>query len=676
MKLTQSAKTFETNAEMQSADFSIGDTAVVIEILRNKLYRHKIRTLVQEYISNGRDAMREIASKGRVDIVLPTMFEPTFKVRDYGPGITPDRMYNVFIKYASSTKRKNNLQTGGFGIGAKSAWSYTESFTIVTFIDGVQRSYVAHIGANNHGRLDYLGETTTKEPNGTEIQIPVSPKDIAEFKESAFRAVYFWDKAEYPNFKNVAKADIDQYESGDMLGNLEVNNGLPNFIIGEYDTGLVLSIDGIPYVLSQSLSDKITSLKALTDLVTGQLVLHLKTGEIEVAASREEVADSKQTQDALESVAKATLGVIKAKLTKEFSAATTPFEHLQTFIRLKELYNLDAYRKFGDFTIADDGRDGDSIQSDLFEQIKIERCQCEAPSFDLKKEPLSKRGRRSWYSRKPAIKQEWIDRLYFVDGSETALITNYRIKAVLQNVPNAIVFTKNDGYESAFTKAIAGLGVKDLKTVQFVKPQRKSKETIKIERTKQEFVLHDLGRYRNQARTTSLEANDKDWLWVDHATMGSKDAYYDLDAWFQKQGLHVCALSKDAQRRVKGDARFKPLSQYLAKYKPSKQDVAGLKKQKATNWDMMSGLKFLKGLTDKFVKEMIQEYNAIQNADSEIPQMIKDLIGEPDEVKEFVKSDKELSQVLKKKFPLLDSISWPGANDPLCDEIVSYMNSK
>lgn len=676
MKLTQATKTFETNAELTSQDFTIGDVSVVIEILRNKLYRHKVRTLVQEYISNGRDAMREIASKGQIDIVLPTMFEPTFKVRDYGPGISPDRMYNVFIKYASSTKRKNNLQTGGFGIGAKSAWSYTESFTIVTFIDGIQRSYVAHIGANNNGRLDYLGETKTKEPNGTEIQIPVNPRDITEFKQSAYRAVYFWDKSEYPNFKNVPKSDIETYNPGDMLSNLEVNNGLPDFIIGKYDTGLVLSIDGIPYVLSQSLSDKVPSLKALTDLVTGQLVLHLKTGDIEVAASREEVADSKQTQDALESVAKQTLGVIKAKLTKEFSQATTPFEHLQTYKRLADLYNLNNYRKFGDFIIEDGRGDDKVISSNLFDSLKIERCEMPAPKYDLKKESLSKKGRRSWYSKKPLIKYEWIDKLYFTDGSEPALIVNYRIKALCQAHGDVIVFSKeNTTNVNSFNSVISALGVKDLKTVPYVKPARKTAATIKIERTKQQFVLHDLGRYSHQARTTSLADNTKQWLWVDHAKLNSRMEYLELAEYLLKQGLHLCALGQDAQRRVKGDANFKPLKDFLAKVKLNKGMIAALKHEKASQHDTISKLKSLKGLTDKTVSDMIEEYKTFEGKQEVIPEMIKKIIGEPDEVKDFVKADKEFKAHLIKTYPLLEDMSWNWSGK-VNDEIVSYMNSK
>jgi light-regulated signal transduction histidine kinase (bacteriophytochrome) len=119
MRIAGHGNKFESNQQTETQSFGIGDPSVVIEILRNRLYEHKIRTLVQEYMSNARDAHREVGQKRRIEVVAPTQLEPTFKVRDFGPGISPDRMANVFVLYGASTKRTNNTQTGGFGCSAK-----------------------------------------------------------------------------------------------------------------------------------------------------------------------------------------------------------------------------------------------------------------------------------------------------------------------------------------------------------------------------------------------------------------------------------------------------------------------------------------------------------------------------------------------------------------------------
>jgi hypothetical protein len=666
MKLVQAAKTFETNADFTSQDFTIGDVSVVIEILRNKLYRHKVRTLVQEYISNARDAMREAGNtKDKIEITLPTMFQPTFKVRDFGIGINPDRMYNVFIKYASSTKRDSNNQTGGFGIGAKSAWSYTESFTVVTYIDGVQRTYVAHIGANNNGRLDFLGESATDAANGTEIQIPVSPKDAHDFRRAAFRATYFWNENEKPIFKNISKDDVVPYAQGDMIDNLEINNKLPDMIIPTWVKGLVLSIDGIPYIVEETMMEKIPSLDKLSELVVGRLVLHVKTGDIEVSASREEVSDSKHTIDSLEKIAKKMLTQVDAKIKKEFAGVKTPFDHLSVYMKLKDLYNLQQYTKCGDFTVNGDNK----IESELFQLVKAEHCSLPSPKFELSKEQLNKSRRR--YGRRAGLHPEWFNHLFYCDGTETAMITNYRIKAYLQSNPSLVMFT-NTKDPVAFSKLKAGLGLKNINTIAYTKPERKPREVVLVERTKQEFCIRDLTRYSNQSTYVTLEKNNKKWLYVEYEPTLNKSALRDLSDYVQMDGYNICALSQDAMRRVKGDKNFQPLAEYLKKYKASKRDIASLKWQSSKHGGIMEKLSKVTGLKNKVVTNMIAEYQVIKNNQYTIPEMLKKVIGKVDEVEQFKTDDTELTQELK-KYELLNYLSW---SKDIANEIVVYMNAK
>ena len=108
MKMQGHANKLETNIEAETQDFGIGDPSVIIAMLRNNMYAHKVRTLVQEYICNARDAMREVDKSNVFEITVPTRLNPVFKVRDFGLGITPDRMTNVFVKYGASTKRGTN----------------------------------------------------------------------------------------------------------------------------------------------------------------------------------------------------------------------------------------------------------------------------------------------------------------------------------------------------------------------------------------------------------------------------------------------------------------------------------------------------------------------------------------------------------------------------------------
>src|SRR5688572_3249633 len=94
-----------TNAtDAKSHDFKIGDASKIITILRKHLYSNPIQTLVQEYISNARDACKEARVEERIDVTVPTGKAPVFKVRDYGVGISPERIASVFVQFGASTK--------------------------------------------------------------------------------------------------------------------------------------------------------------------------------------------------------------------------------------------------------------------------------------------------------------------------------------------------------------------------------------------------------------------------------------------------------------------------------------------------------------------------------------------------------------------------------------------
>jgi len=675
MKLNQTQKTLETNAQFTSQEFSIGDTSKIIEILRNKMYKFKVRTPSQEYICNARDAMRELGSSDRIEITVPTIFTPTFKVRDFGPGITPDRMLNVFIKYDASTKDKSNKETGGFGIGAKSAWSYTESFTVVTYIDGVQRTYIAHIGANNNGRLDYLGEANTDQPNGTEIQIPVSPKDVEEFKNAARRAVYFWPEKEQPILKGFTKEEVVPRVQGETIGNVELCTELPNYIADHYGKKIVISIDGIPYVAGESLIASCPNLKLLKESVTSNIVLHVGNGEIEVGASREEISDSKYTLDNLDKIAAEAHKNILARLKKEFAKVTSPFEHLTTFMTLKDKYNLDSFRKYGDYTV--DAKN--QIQSPLFEKIIAHKCQFHPTNNSLLKDNLFKKTRYSWSYSTPYINAVYFDALYYNDTTEAMVITNYRIKDFLKTNKHLILFSKHKDDKGEFDKVKKDLGLKPLSSLAFTKPDRKARESMKVERTKKQFIVHRMDRVRHTMLTVSTESNTTKWLFVEKTDLINKSELHEMDTYFSAQGFKVCALSKQAISLVKGDANFIPLETQLAKVKATKKDVAVLKLKEAKNTDMMSSLLNVTGIKDKFLNKMIAEYKEIM-VDSRsatydsIPTKILKIFGQQPDVDTFNKEDAELTKKLK-EYPLLDAINHANFNK-LSDDIALYINSK
>ena len=134
MKLDIPTVQVERSADFEEEFFGVADMAMILSILRKYMYSEPISTIIQEVSSNARDANREVEKRDTpIKITLPNVINNfTLKIEDDGPGVTPQRMTGVFLKYGASTKREDNKQTGGFGFGAKTPFAYGDSFTIIT----------------------------------------------------------------------------------------------------------------------------------------------------------------------------------------------------------------------------------------------------------------------------------------------------------------------------------------------------------------------------------------------------------------------------------------------------------------------------------------------------------------------------------------------------------------
>jgi len=279
--------------------FGVSDLGLIFDILRNKLYSDKIGSICREYMSNARDAHREVGKNDPIKVILPNSLDLRFRVIDYGPGISPERMENIFTKYAGSTKRHDNVQTGGFGIGGKSGFSYSDSFAITTIVDGVKYSYTAYIDETKVGKLALLNQINTDEPNGTEICIPVLPNDCQKFNEGTEIASRWWDIQPI-----ISGGQITSKLPG--VENLLVTGKTVNYQIYisakncYSDPKFTICVDGIPYVTQIPFFDE-TSFDIIRN-GPKSAVLHLGNGEISLTANREAIQWDDRTSDKIRTI--------------------------------------------------------------------------------------------------------------------------------------------------------------------------------------------------------------------------------------------------------------------------------------------------------------------------------------------------------------------------------------
>lgn len=292
MKLSETKPFYESSGQMQEHFFSIKDQGMIFDILRSKMYSNPILAICREITCNARDAHREIGKPDLpIKIHLPTSLEPQYRVKDWGPGISPDRMVNIFIAYTASTKRDDNTQTGGFGLGAKTPFSYSDTFLVTTVHEGIKYSYTCVIDDTKVGKLLLLNKAITNEPNSTELTIEVKPQDFSFFKQWTEQACRHWKVK--PQISG-SKIDWTIYTSiidGNGWSIVSDNTG------GYYNNRTArLVIDSIEYPLEVDTLRKYADTK-LIDSSKGIFIMYFGVGELTLSANREQIYLDKLTQD-------------------------------------------------------------------------------------------------------------------------------------------------------------------------------------------------------------------------------------------------------------------------------------------------------------------------------------------------------------------------------------------
>jgi hypothetical protein len=206
----QSKFTISTDEKTVSGQFTLKqeNLAHVFGILRNNLYSNKELAPIREYSTNATDANVE-NGKGDVpiEVTLPTMIDPVFKVRDFGKGLSESDIFEVYSSYGASTKRASNDYVGTLGMGSKSAFAYVDSFTITSWHDGVKKVYEAYIDETKIGAISKLYEEVSSEPSGICVSITVNSKDINKFRATAIEFYKFYEPMPV-FFGNNIKQDI------------------------------------------------------------------------------------------------------------------------------------------------------------------------------------------------------------------------------------------------------------------------------------------------------------------------------------------------------------------------------------------------------------------------------------------------------------------------------------
>ena len=187
MIITTEKETILGNGSKSKA-FSITASPKVFKILSSDLYTNKIRAVVRELITNMIDAHALNGNPEKFIIQVPGRLDPRFVCRDFGPGMSDfdiqgdDNSPGLYNSYFSSSKAESNDFIGGFGLGSKSPFSYTDTFSITSYHKGEICGYVAYMdGDGPQIKPTFVKEMGPDDKTGIEIVVSVEEKDFRNF---------------------------------------------------------------------------------------------------------------------------------------------------------------------------------------------------------------------------------------------------------------------------------------------------------------------------------------------------------------------------------------------------------------------------------------------------------------------------------------------------------------
>lgn len=413
--------TAHTYTSGESEDIEIGidkeSEGLMMRAFADNIYSDKIGSVVREIASNCVDAHQEVNQTKPFEIEFRDDHNKTIIFRDFGPGLSPDRIKTVFSKYFSSTKRDSNGQIGGFGIGSKSPYAYTDIFHIRTRVDNVEYLYEMRRGTS-YPVISKIGEARVSGFNFTEIIIPIpTHDDVSKFEDAIHKQLAFFHNmrcmgiAENMNDRKIVEGKL--WVQSDMTDYIS-----PRLIIGD-----------VPYPIPAN----------LTHDYSGSFGVKFDIGEIPVTMSRESIDNKPWVEKLIKERVDEVYEILKDRYFEKYTDAVLSYDE---FKELHSVKNRPEYSMvLEDVTI--NFRIQGSKNSEVFDSITLEGTSIKLldvifiPSISDVFEAnfiIDKFGHRTKSKYERICDSQRDDHVFYVQGAGFSKYTDYHI-AQLHSYP-------------------------------------------------------------------------------------------------------------------------------------------------------------------------------------------------------------------------------------------------
>lgn len=324
MKLIEKPIKVVESDNFDSVSFGIKQSGLpyIFNILRNQLYSNKPLAVLREISCNAQDANIEAGSKRPIEVKLPSKLDPTLTIRDFGNGLSPDDIKNLYCYYGESTKRESNSAIGYYGIGKFAPFSYGDNFVLISYHNGKKTTYNAFIDETKIGKIVKLKEEKSSEPTGVVVSVPIREEDTETFLKTAVELFkYFKNK---PKITGARKDDV-----APIYDRKPVFEGSCWRYYGQTDRSYYhnsnsVAIMGVGYDIDSS--DVSFKDDTLESLCNQGFEVDFNLGELDITASRESLEYTDKTKKAIRAKFKKIKEEIAESITNQFKTTDNVFD--------------------------------------------------------------------------------------------------------------------------------------------------------------------------------------------------------------------------------------------------------------------------------------------------------------------------------------------------------------
>ena len=191
-------KSHKVSTSENEHELNITHSSKTFRALSDNLYKNKIESIVREVAMNSVDGSRKANINTPVEIRIPDYHEyrtVPISFQDFGIGMSLETVIDVFCTYFNSTKDDDGNQNGGFGLGGKTPFIYTDEFFIETTCpdDGIRRFFIMNLDKNGIPTYSYEEnlDKVNSDIKGTKVYFFLKDSgDVVKFASETYNLFF------------------------------------------------------------------------------------------------------------------------------------------------------------------------------------------------------------------------------------------------------------------------------------------------------------------------------------------------------------------------------------------------------------------------------------------------------------------------------------------------------